>query len=85
VLSTAMYDPQRDYEPGFRYDEHTGICYEEAAENDAGAIESTAWHLPHRRHLKRRATEGTHAVPDLKCARRKVCSAAISSAHEPWA
>jgi len=53
VLSTAMYDPQRDYEPGFRYDEHTGICYEEAAENDAGAIEiDGAWHLPHRRHLK---------------------------------
>lgn len=53
VLSTAMYDPERVYEDGFRYDDHTGICYQETAEGTADAVQlDGTWYLPHRRHLR---------------------------------
>lgn len=51
VLSTAMYDPDRVYEPNFRYDATTGICYQ-AGDPDDDAIQlDGTWYLPHRRHL----------------------------------
>jgi len=50
LLSTAMYEPQRKYEAGFRYDEATGICYQEGAGPDAVEIDGV-WYVPHRRHL----------------------------------
>lgn len=53
VLSTAVYDPERVYEDGFRYDERTGTCYQETAEPTAEAVQLDGiWYLPHRRHLR---------------------------------
>ena len=53
VLSTAVYDPERVYGDGFRYDDRTGICYAETAglTEDAVQLDGT-WYLPHRRHLR---------------------------------
>ncbi|NUS00781.1 MAG: class I SAM-dependent methyltransferase [Kribbellaceae bacterium] len=53
VLSTAVYDPERVYGDGFRYDDRTGICYAETAglTEDAVRLDGT-WYLPHRRHLR---------------------------------
>ncbi|MEU4198024.1 class I SAM-dependent methyltransferase [Kribbella sp. NPDC026611] len=55
LVSTAMYDAERVYEPGFRYDPTTGICYEEApyaaSRQDMIEIDGTSY-LPHRRHLQ---------------------------------
>jgi SAM-dependent methyltransferase len=54
LVSTAMYEPGRSYEDGFRYDEGTGICYQEVPFGGAGpdAIEiDGVWYVPHRRHL----------------------------------
>ncbi|WP_350275232.1 class I SAM-dependent methyltransferase [Kribbella sp. HUAS MG21] len=52
VLSTAMYDAERVYEDGFRYDATTGICYQATTgpAPDAVNLDGT-WYLPHRRHL----------------------------------
>ena len=51
LVSTAMYEPERSYEGGFRYDEATGICYQEGgAGPDAVEIDGR-WYVPHRRHL----------------------------------
>ncbi|MET9019553.1 class I SAM-dependent methyltransferase [Actinopolymorpha sp. NPDC004070] len=59
LVSTAMYEPERDYEDGFRYDEATGICYEEVPapvaageELDSATRTDGIWYLPHRRHLR---------------------------------
>lgn len=53
LVSTATYEPERVYEPGFRYDATTGICYEEVpydgSRQDAIEIDGT-WYQPHRRH-----------------------------------
>lgn len=46
LISTAMYEPERSYEGGFRYDAATGICYQEA-----GAGQDGITYRPHRRHL----------------------------------
>ncbi|GAA3101477.1 2-polyprenyl-3-methyl-5-hydroxy-6-metoxy-1,4-benzoquinol methylase [Kribbella aluminosa] len=52
VLSTAVYNPERVYENGFRYDARTGICYQETPEPTADAVQlDGTWYLPHRRHL----------------------------------
>ncbi|WP_427892476.1 class I SAM-dependent methyltransferase [Kribbella sp. GL6] len=53
VLSTAMYDANRVYDGEFRYDDQTGICYQETAgpTDDAIQLDGT-WYLPHRRHLR---------------------------------
>jgi 2-polyprenyl-3-methyl-5-hydroxy-6-metoxy-1,4-benzoquinol methylase len=54
VISTALYAPERQYEPGFSYDMSTGICYREVP---AGSIADHLveidgrWYIPHRRHL----------------------------------
>lgn len=54
LISTAMYEPERIYDPGFQYDTTTGICYEEVPDGgssaDAVEIDGTSY-LPHRRHL----------------------------------
>lgn len=54
LISTAMYEPERIYDSGFRYDTTTGICYEEVpgggSRQDAVEIDGT-WYRPHRRHL----------------------------------
>ncbi|TCO35595.1 methyltransferase family protein [Kribbella steppae] len=54
LISTATYEPDRIYEPGFRHDTTTGICYEEVppagSRQDAVEIDGT-WYRPHRRHL----------------------------------
>lgn len=42
LISTAMYDKEREYEDGFSFDPATGICCEVSAQ---GGL------LPHRRHL----------------------------------
>ncbi len=53
VISTALYEPGRKYEPGC-YDPSTGICYREAP---AGTVVDQVVeidgrrHIPHRRHL----------------------------------
>jgi SAM-dependent methyltransferase len=53
VLSTAVHDPERVYGDGFRYDDRTGICYEETAGPTDGAVRlDGTWYLPHRRHLR---------------------------------
>ena len=53
VLSTAVYDPERVYDDGFRYDDRTGICYQETTEPTADAVQlDGTWYLPHRRHLR---------------------------------
>ena len=52
LLSTAVYDPERVYDDGFRYDNRTGICYQRTSEPTADAVQlDGTWHLPHRRHL----------------------------------
>lgn len=59
VLSTAMHDPQRVYDDGFRYDARTGICYQETSTPTADAVQlDGTWYLPHRRHLR---PEALHA------------------------
>jgi SAM-dependent methyltransferase len=54
LISTAMYEPERNYDPGFRYDATTGICYEEVpnggSRHDGVEIDGS-WYRPHRRHL----------------------------------
>ncbi|GAA5005040.1 class I SAM-dependent methyltransferase [Actinopolymorpha pittospori] len=54
LISTAMYEPERNYDPDFRYDTTTGICYEEmpndGSRHDGVEIDGT-WYRPHRRHL----------------------------------
>jgi 2-polyprenyl-3-methyl-5-hydroxy-6-metoxy-1,4-benzoquinol methylase len=53
VISTAMYDPDREYEPGC-FDPATGICYREvpAGSGEDHAVEIDGRSLiPHRRHL----------------------------------
>ncbi|TCC53506.1 class I SAM-dependent methyltransferase [Kribbella capetownensis] len=51
LISTAMYEPDRSYDGGFRYDEATGICYQQGgAGPDAVEIDGV-WYVPHRRHL----------------------------------
>ncbi|MGW5366502.1 class I SAM-dependent methyltransferase [Actinopolymorpha pittospori] len=54
LISTAMYEPERTYDPGFQYDTATGICYEEVpndgSRHDGVEIDGT-WYQPHRRHL----------------------------------
>lgn len=54
LISTAMYEPERIYDAGFRYDPITGICYEQVRNGgsraDAVDIDGI-WYLPHRRHL----------------------------------
>ncbi|HEY3562807.1 MAG TPA: class I SAM-dependent methyltransferase, partial [Kribbella sp.] len=58
VLSTAMYDPQRVYGDGFRYDARTGICYQETPTPTADAVQlDGTWYLPHRRHLRPKALQ----------------------------
>nr|WP_202892142.1 class I SAM-dependent methyltransferase [Kribbella shirazensis] len=53
LLSTAMYDTDRVYEDGFRYDATTGICYQETTEPTPDAVQlDNTWYLPHRRHLR---------------------------------
>ena len=53
VISTALHEPGRKYEPGC-YDASTGICYREVP---AGSVADHVdeidgrWHIPHRRHL----------------------------------
>lgn len=53
VISTAIYDPEREYEPGC-FDPATGICYREVP---AGAVADHVVEIdgrsliPHRRHL----------------------------------
>jgi SAM-dependent methyltransferase len=58
LISTATYEPERSYDPGFRYDSSTGICYAkvplETASDDAVEIDG-GWYLPHRRHLRAEA------------------------------
>ncbi|GAB2675092.1 class I SAM-dependent methyltransferase [Kribbella swartbergensis] len=54
LVSTAMYEPDRSYGAGFRYDPTTGICYQEVPSTGAGhdAVEIDGiWYHPHRRHL----------------------------------
>lgn len=43
LISTAMYEPDRVYGPGFRYDAATGVCYQEVP-----GLRSQ----PYRRHLR---------------------------------
>ncbi len=54
VISTAMHEPDRDYEPG-TYDVATGISYQEITEDGTDADGATMingrWYQPHRRHL----------------------------------
>jgi hypothetical protein len=54
LISTAMYEPERIYEPGFRHDPTTGICHQQVpnggSRQDAVEIDGT-WYRPHRRHL----------------------------------
>jgi SAM-dependent methyltransferase len=54
LIATAMYEPERVYDAGFRYDPTTGICYEVVSGGgsrvDAVEIDGT-WYRPHRRHL----------------------------------
>ena len=58
VISTALYEPGRQYEPGFSYDASTGICYREVP---AGSVADHVveidgrWYVPHRRHLSANA------------------------------
>ncbi|HYH12212.1 MAG TPA: class I SAM-dependent methyltransferase [Thermomicrobiales bacterium] len=54
VISTALRGPGRLDEPGFFYDELTGIYYREvsAGSNADQVVEIDGrWHIPHRRHL----------------------------------
>jgi 2-polyprenyl-3-methyl-5-hydroxy-6-metoxy-1,4-benzoquinol methylase len=54
VISTALRGPDRTTEPGFHYDESSGIYYREVP---AGSVEDQVvelggrWFVPHRRHL----------------------------------
>ena len=53
LISTALYEPGRQYEPG-TYDASTGISYREAPTGSVAghAVEIDGrWHIPHRRHL----------------------------------
>lgn len=59
LISTAMYEPERDYGEGFRYDETTGVCHEEVPDQEAGAHQldgavqiGGTWYRPHRRHQR---------------------------------
>jgi 2-polyprenyl-3-methyl-5-hydroxy-6-metoxy-1,4-benzoquinol methylase len=70
LVSTAMYEARRTYDPSFRYDDRTGICYQAVRENDhaperrVGGLDNddpdtvriggTAYR-PHRRHLRPQA------------------------------
>jgi len=58
VLSTAMYEPDRDYGDD-HYDPETGIEWVLTAEphDDARRI-GQSWYLPHRRHLTAAALRG---------------------------
>ncbi len=65
LISTAMYEPVRDYGEGFRYDETTGVCREEVPDQEAGAHRFDGavqiggrWYRPHRRHQR---PEALHA------------------------
>jgi len=85
LVSTATYEPDRTYEPGFHYDPTTGICYQEAPydESNQDALElNGTWYRPHRRHLQPTALRaelehaGFHVVSqegpfqgDVVCAR----------------
>lgn len=53
LISTALWTPERTYEPG-TYDASTGICYREvpAGSDNDGVVEIDGRRLlPHRRHL----------------------------------
>jgi 2-polyprenyl-3-methyl-5-hydroxy-6-metoxy-1,4-benzoquinol methylase len=55
LISTATYEADRVYEPGFRYDESTGICFVEVPKTDSleDAVEiGGTWYRAHRRHLR---------------------------------
>lgn len=57
LISTAMYQPGRDYGPAGLYDERTGIVYARLADQSSRELQGAAqvgdaWYLPHRRHLK---------------------------------
>lgn len=55
LISTAMYEPERSYDPSFRYDERTGTCYRSVGSSPAGedAVRfGDGWYQPYRRHLK---------------------------------
>ncbi|MFI6829151.1 class I SAM-dependent methyltransferase [Kribbella sp. NPDC050241] len=80
LVSTAMYEPGRSYEGGFRYDEVTGICYQASSEAAQDAVEiDGVWYVPHRRHLSATALRdeleraGLHVVSqeegDVVCTR----------------
>ncbi|MFD2077769.1 Methyltransferase domain-containing protein [Actinopolymorpha cephalotaxi] len=67
LISTAMYEPERDYE-GSRYDEATGVCHEEVPAEVVGAVRiDDRWYRPHRRHLRPEAfrAELIHAGFDI--------------------
>jgi SAM-dependent methyltransferase len=58
VLSTAMYEPDRDYGDD-RYDPDTGIVWVLTAEAHDDAVRiGRSWYLPHRRHLTASALAG---------------------------
>ena len=51
LLSTAMFEPQRDYGPD-HYDPETGIVWSPTtAPMEDGRRIGSGWYLPHRRHL----------------------------------
>ncbi|GAB3827819.1 methyltransferase domain-containing protein [Kribbella italica] len=54
VISTAVRGPERTTEPGFHYDESTGIYYREIPPGsvcDQVVELGGRWYAPHRRHL----------------------------------
>ncbi len=54
LISTALFDPEREYGPGSCYDASTGVCYREVphgANADQVVEIDGRLHVPHRRHL----------------------------------
>ncbi|TCC59427.1 class I SAM-dependent methyltransferase [Kribbella pittospori] len=66
LVSTAMYEPERSYEDGFRYDEETGICYQESGTGPDAVEIDGVWYVPHRRHLSSTALRAELERAELK-------------------
>lgn len=68
VISTALFTPERIYEPG-SFDPSTGICYRElpAASVADHVVEIDGrWFVPHRRHLSANALQDELAAAGFR-------------------
>jgi 2-polyprenyl-3-methyl-5-hydroxy-6-metoxy-1,4-benzoquinol methylase len=83
VLSTAMYDPGRNYEDDY-YDSVTGIVWllTDTPQDDAQRI-GQSWYLPHRRHLTPAALRAELESHGFRIIEQSVAGGDVVCAIEP--